>query len=310
MKRGVLTLALTLSAVSLLAQTPAAPTASAASAPAVASNVAAVVNGEIITVEQLDRLWNRMGAKMRAQYEKSANGKMGFLENYIGKRLLLQQAIRGGFDKAPGVAEELEAAKESALFDLYVRDAIAAQIVTEDLMRRFYNDHKADFMRPADARVRIITISTANRTVEEARAKAGELMKELYGARVNARGDVMQVADFFAQTASKSSDDPSAQYGGDLGWIARGGLDAKLREDALAMKVGAISGILQTDKGVHLLFVEERAEAAAEPYESAKVNIREYMIAANTKELVESVNKTTRDLRAKAAVTLHPENVQ
>ena len=53
---------------------------------------------------ELDRLWNRMGAKMRAQYDKGGNGKLRFLENYVGKRLLLQKAVTVGLSEVAGRA--------------------------------------------------------------------------------------------------------------------------------------------------------------------------------------------------------------
>src|SRR5258708_6912045 len=56
-----------------------------------AQKVVAVVNGETITAQKLDQLYARMGAQMRKQYEK-AGGKMAFLDNYIKKRLLIQEA--------------------------------------------------------------------------------------------------------------------------------------------------------------------------------------------------------------------------
>ncbi len=173
MKRYLVSLALSvLAAVSLSAQqaAPAAPATPAA-------NVVATVNGEPVTAAELDRLWNRMGAKMRAQYEQGGgNGKMRFLENYVGKRLLLQLAAQSDFEKSPAVQAELEAAKEAALFDLYVRDVVATQIVTEAAIRKYYDEHSADFIRPEQARVRLIFIGTDKRSVEEARTLIGDVM--------------------------------------------------------------------------------------------------------------------------------------
>ena len=154
MKRGVITLAMVVAAALPLG----AQERDAAAA--VPKDVVAVVNGEQITADQLDRLWNRMGAKMRAQYEKAGNGKLRFLENYIGKRLLLQLAAQSEFDKSPDIQAELEAAKEAALFDLYVREVVASQIVTEAAIRKFYDEHPTEFVHPEAAKVRLSVSST------------------------------------------------------------------------------------------------------------------------------------------------------
>lgn len=311
MKRCVITLALAAaSAMPLLAQQNAAPAAPAAKAAAVPKNVVAVVNGENITAEQLNRMWNRMGAKMRAQYEKAGNGKMRFLDNYVGKRLLLQLAAESEFDKSPDIQAELEAAKESALFDLYVREVVAGQIVTEAAIRQFYDTHPTEFVHPESAKVRIISISTEKRSPSDARTLIGDLMKELYGVRAGSGDDAQSITAAFAAAAQKNSDHPSAANGGDLGWIGRDGVELKLSNAVFNMKPGAISGIIETEKALNLVLVEDRQEASTESYASARAGIREYLVSQNTAKVVEALNRATRELRASSKVTLHPENVQ
>ena len=84
MKR-MLVLAIAALAMPLAAQQP-------KPAPAPQKQVA-IVNGEIITAERFEQMWNNMGAPMRDQYEK-AGGRSAFLENYLRKRLVIQHTIR------------------------------------------------------------------------------------------------------------------------------------------------------------------------------------------------------------------------
>src|SRR5688572_19540847 len=107
MKRCLISFALAVvSAASLSAQQTAPSTAKPAAEATPAAKVVATVNGEAITAAELDRVWKRMGAKLRAQYEQGGNGKMRFLENYVGKRLLLQLAAQSDFEKSPAVQAE------------------------------------------------------------------------------------------------------------------------------------------------------------------------------------------------------------
>ena len=99
--------AATLVALPLAAQAPAA-----AQAQDPGRKVVAVINGETITRAKLDQLWERAGTQMRSQYEKNG-GKGAFLENYIGKRLMIQEALKTNFDKRPEVVAEVDAARES-----------------------------------------------------------------------------------------------------------------------------------------------------------------------------------------------------
>lgn len=311
MKACLIILALAvLFAVPLLAQQPAASAATPAAAAPVAKNVVATVNGEPITAAELDRLWNRMGVKMRAQYEKTGNGKLRFLENYVGKRLLLQLAAQTEFEQSPAVQAELEAAKEAALFDLYVRDVVASQIVTEATVKKYYDDHPTDFVHPEAAKIRMIAISKAKHSVEEARTLIGDLMKDLYGVRAASANNAAAVTQAFAAAAAKTSEHASAATGGDLGWVGRDELDPKIGEAVFSMTPGAISGILETTAALQLVLVEGRQLASTESYESARAGIREYLIGANTQKVVEAVNRATLELRASSKVTLYPENVK
>src|SRR5436190_835823 len=142
-----LILPLLLAAVPLVAQQP-----------AVADKPVAVVNGETINAQRLDAQWSAIGTKARDQYKENG-GKPAFLSNYlINRRLIVQEAIKSGFDKQPDVQAEVEAAKEKALFDRYVRDVVSASIVTESLIHKYYDEHPQDFAVPEKIKVRHIVL--------------------------------------------------------------------------------------------------------------------------------------------------------
>jgi peptidyl-prolyl cis-trans isomerase C len=302
MTRSLMILAVVVvSAVPLFAQETAAPPA---------KNVVAVVNGETITAEQLDLLWNRIGEKMRGQYEKAGNGKLRFLENYVSKRLLLQLAEQSDFETAPHVQAELDAAKEAALFDLYVRDVVAAQIVTEPMVRKFYDEHAAEFVHPETAKVRMIQVSKEKHSVEEARLLISNVMRDLFTVRMSSQNNRKALSDAFAAAAKKNSEHASATAGGDLGWVRAEGLDPALRTGVFGMQPGSMSGILETEDALHLVLVEDRAPGWTQSYESARPGIREYLFGANTQKVVEAVSRATRELSASGNVTLYPDNMK
>src|SRR5213593_2017929 len=121
----------------------------------------AVVNGETISAQKLDRLYARLSTPMREQYEK-VGGKSAFLENYIRKRLVVQEAIKSGFDKRPDVQADMEASKESTLFDRYVRDVVSANLVTDASIREYYDTHLDEFSTPEKIHVRHIVIGVSD----------------------------------------------------------------------------------------------------------------------------------------------------
>lgn len=57
----------------------------------------------------------------------------------------------------------------------------------------------------------------------------------------------------FAELASKVSDCSSAKRGGDLGLFGRGAMQKPFEDAAFALKVGELSGIVDTDSGLHII---------------------------------------------------------
>ena len=169
-------------ALPLLAQQPAAPPPSQPDT----DKPVAVLNGEVVTTSQLEHMWDNLGTQMRTQYE-SSGGKGAFLENYLRKRLVLQEAIKSGFDKRPDVQTDMRTARESALFDRYIRDVVAAPIVTEAAVRKYFEEHKEEFATPERLKVRHIVVTasgvgpnskTKEQALERIKAIAGQLHQE------------------------------------------------------------------------------------------------------------------------------------
>ena len=322
MKR-MLVLSIAVLALPLAAQEKAATTTSAAAtttAPvAPASKQVAIVNGEIITAEKLDHLWNNLGTSMRDQYEK-AGGKSAFLENYLRKRLVIQEAIKSGFDKRPDVRADMDAASESALFDRYVRDVVSLAVVTEADIKKYYDEHQSDFAVPEKVKVRHIVIAPmdagpAAKTKEQALDRIKKVAADLMAHNLELRGADPEASMrlrliYFADAARKYSEDASAPSGGDLGWRAKGELDPDFEAAAWNMQKGMMSGIVETKFGYHLIFVEDRAPAGVQPYAEVRPSVREFLLTEKASDVMAAVGKLTNDLRMASKVTTFPENIK
>lgn len=79
------------------------------------------------------------------------------------------------------------------------------------------------------------------RSVEEARALAEAARAELVGGAE------------FTEVAARYSDGPNARRGADLGWVLDGELGPAFDEAVGALEVGEISGVIQTNFGLHLV---------------------------------------------------------
>jgi parvulin-like peptidyl-prolyl isomerase len=306
----------------LAAQQAAAPAQPATQQQGDAQKIVAVINGETITKAKLDALYERLGAQLRAQYEQGG-GKKAFLDNYIGKRLLLQEAIKTGFDKKPNVQLELDAAKESALFDLYVRNVVAAQYLTDADVRKYYDEHPDTFMLPERVHVRHIVITPADagprrKTKGEALELITKVFADLQPFRPKAGATDTEIKAFsnrFAEAARKYSEDGVAEQGGDLGWVHKGvDLDKSFADALYGIPRGMMSGVVETKFGYHLIFVEDKLPAAKETFENVQGMLREFlmtrMMSERAADVLQSVNMLTNELRSTSKVAVYPENLR
>lgn len=279
----------------------------------------AVVNGEVITAEKLNQLYNRLGAQMRDQYEKNG-GKAAFLENYLRKRLVVQEALKAGFDKRADVQAELEAAKESALFDRYVRDVVSANIVTEAAAKKYYDEHPDEFMTQEQIKVRHIVVTAQNngpmaKTKEQALERMKLIAAELHAANMNVHAPDADTAarirlSHFVDLAKKYSEDGVGPQGGDLGWVQKGQLDPKFEEAAFKLEKNVPSGIVETPFGYHLIWVEDRKPAGIQSFDEAKPMLREFLMTQHAADVVTNVSKLTNELRSTSKISVFPENIR
>ena len=296
-----------LAATPLVAQQPAKPD----------SNVVASINGETITAEKLDAMFDRLTPEMRLQYVQNG-GKAALLENYIRKRLLIQEAMKTGFDKKPSVRAEMDAARESALFDQYVRQVVARDIVSDAEMKKYYEQHIEQFTEPAMVKVRHILIATGNtgskpHSDQEAMEKAKAAMTEIITTMPksdNPAASAPEAAARFAEIARRYSEDKAAFTGGDLGWLTQGQLEPDLEKVAFALRTGMASGIVKTSQGYDIVFIEGKRAAGTESYDEAKPQIRDILLAQHASDIVAAVDKLTGELGDRGSVEIYPKNIK
>jgi parvulin-like peptidyl-prolyl isomerase len=122
--------------------------------------------------------------------------------------------------------------------------------------------------------------------------------------------DMAGFVDEFSRVAMEHSEDENRAQGGDLGWRERLRLPSALADAAFTMNPGTMSGILQTEEGLHLVLVEQRRPAGIETLANARKTIFNRLVSQKAKEVVKAADQRTNELMAAGKVTIYPENIR
>ena len=141
-----------------------------------------------------------------------------------------------------------------------------AREFSDDAISAYYDSHPQAFVRQEEARARHILFrlpqNASTEREERVRGLAQGVLDELRGG-----------ADFAAAAAEHSEDENTAEAGGDLGFFPRGDLWPPFEEAAFSLPTGELSDLVRTERGFHILRVEERIEVGIKPLEEARQDV-------------------------------------
>jgi peptidyl-prolyl cis-trans isomerase D len=137
--------------------------------------------------------------------------------------------------------------------------------VTDDELRTYYAQHRDEYVLPERVKAQHILFRTQGKTPEETE----KIREKARGVLERARK-----GEDFASLAKQNSEDSSAGSGGDLGDFGRGQMVPEFENAAFSLGVGAISDLVQTQFGIHIIKVNEKQERRERPFEELKEAIR------------------------------------
>ena len=222
----------------------------------------------------------RRGGERPGQFQDMEQ-KRQLLDDIVYRAALVEAAQRTGLTDTP----ELRRALDQLVSNRYLQDSLrraqAELTVSDEEVRRFYEQHRDEYTVPARKRVAMLKMTVSPQAGETA---WNDAVKKMQQAAAKAAELEVSVPHFGA-LARELSDDPASRYrGGVIGWISEGRSDRYAHDRAVLdavralEKPGQISDVLRGEDGVYLVRLVESEPRQSRPFEQLASGIRQRLM--------------------------------
>jgi peptidyl-prolyl cis-trans isomerase SurA len=268
----------------------------------IVERIIARVNNEIITQRAYEQEQEKLrqqlaqeysGAELQAQFKEQSKN---LLRDLIDQSLMVQKAKDLDINVETDVVKQLddirkrnnlatleeletdvekqglnyEDFKDQIRRNLLMREVIGREVgsriqLSREDARKYYEAHKKEFESPGMVRLGQILISTEKRKPEEAEKRANDAFAEL------------KAGQRFADIAKKYSDGPSAEQGGDVGFMKEGSLAPDVAAVVAKLDLNEFSNPMQTKYGYIILKILERYSSGIPKFEEVEQRVNEVL---------------------------------
>jgi peptidyl-prolyl cis-trans isomerase C len=230
--------------------------------------VLATINGTSLTAGDIERYRERRPEQEGTQAE--------LLQELINIELLVQDAERSKLDAGEEFKLEMEMTRRAMLAQFAVRNQVDGHPVTEEQMRKVYDEQVGQSAGKTEYHARHILLANE--------ADAKKVIADL-----DAGGD-------FVALAKERSTGPSGPQGGDLGFFEPGQMVPEFSQAAIALEPGTYTKTpVKTQFGWHVILLEETRKIEGPSFEQVKPQIENMLQSMQVREYLEG-------LRSKAEI--------
>ena len=211
-----------------------------------------------VTEKEVDVFLAELGA--RAQGYNTPEGRGAILEQIISSKLLLLDARRNLLETEPEFKAELAKLRESLLINYAGNKVISAVKVTEEEVRKYYDDNIDRFQQGESV--------NADHILVDSKEKALDILAKIESGEVS-----------FADAAKEYSTCPSGQRGGNLGDFGRGQMVPEFDKAVFELEVGEITKTpVATQFGYHLIKLNSKSEGEVMPFEQIATQLTDMVL--------------------------------
>ena len=276
--------------------------------------ILATVNGQNITKQQLQELFNAAlkasGAKIEdLNAQQQLGGYTQLLQDLIIDKLVAEAAstekvsdadvdaelakIKGQFPDEKAFQEQISQAgmtpeklKENIRTGLqqsrWMKSQVKTPEVTDDQAKTFYDSNIQEFEQPE-------TVKASHILFMVDPDASADVVKQKEAAAAKA-AERAAAGEDFTKLAKELSEEPGAsESGGDLGFFPKDRMVPEFAEAAFAQKVGDISKPVKSQFGWHVIKVTDKKAAGTLPFDQVKEQVVSYLKSTNQREAVQAV---------------------
>jgi peptidyl-prolyl cis-trans isomerase SurA len=158
--------------------------------------------------------------------------------------------------------------------------------VPKEEIQKYYDEHKAEFVRPEQVALRSIEVNTAGKDATEIadlKKKADTALKRI------------QDGEDFGEIAKRYSDGATAKQGGYLGIYKRGELSKELEDTVFKMKRNDLTEVMETKQGFLIIQVLEHYDEGEQSLAKVENEINEKLYSQRMEPALREYLKTLRE---------------
>lgn len=293
----------------------------------VADRIVAVVNDDVITLAELNRLFEPYAKNIEANYKGSdkatvlQQNKAALLQRMVDQMLIEHEAKKAGTgvatikdDEVMDVLNDMLTKNKVTMADYQkklaeegntlenVKKEIKGQMLRMRLLRRevqskilitdeeigaFYDKHRQDYEGKEAVHIKQILLPVP--------ADADK------GTRERAKVQALQLRDRIAKgepfemLAAQYSKGPAAAQGGDIGFVERGVIVPEVERAAFGLSVGQMSDVIESEMGFNIIAVVDKRGAGLKPLpvvrNEIKAKIEDEKVGKKYDEWIEGLRK-------------------
>ena len=289
--------------------------------------VVALVNKEVITWSELYQMMEREATDEMKSLDEEERLKVFkeneefFLERLIDIRLQLQEAERLGIEATNGDVENaisniktkydlsddafrVSLEKEGITFEEY-KEKLSEQIMLSKLINQqvrskivvsdgelddYFNKNKEKFTPEESYKLRQIFFKSPG---------SDDIKRDIVEKKASDIIEKLEKGEDFSNLAQEYSEDPSKNFGGDLGYIQKKFMAKEFIDVLSDMEIGDFSMPFWTEKGLHIIKLEDKRDA--QTIEEVKETVKNQLYET---KFMKSFKRWIKDLRNGAHIVI------